>query len=180
MSCAIGSHHAAGYHSSDDKKAGWWDTFIGPGKAIDTTRFCGGVLTTLAAATARPVQPVPTQKPASRMVQIFLSHYQRLGKTQVMLSDYLGIDIWHAIVGGSMGGMQAMQWSIDYPSRFKNAWSLPARRSCLRKISPLTRWHANRFYPILILRRTLYRAGQNPQTRFDFGAYGRSYHLSHR
>ena len=34
-------------------------------------------------------------------------------------SDYLGIDIWHAIVGGSMGGMQAMQWSIDYPSRLK-------------------------------------------------------------
>ena len=66
-----GSHHAAGYHSSDDKKSRLVGYFIGPGKAIDTTRFLWCVLTTLVAATARPVQPVPTQKPASPMVQIF-------------------------------------------------------------------------------------------------------------
>lgn len=115
-----GSHHAAGYHSSDDKKAGWWDTFIGPGKAIDTTRFFVVCLNNIGSCygSTGPTSTNPeTGKPYGP--DFPLVTIKDWVKTQVMLSDYLGIDIWHAIVGGSMGGMQAMQWSIDYPSRLK-------------------------------------------------------------
>lgn len=115
-----GSHHAAGYHSSDDKKAGWWDTFIGPGKAIDTTRFFVVCLNNIGSCygSTGPTSTNPeTGKPYGP--DFPLVTIKDWVKTQVMLSDYLGIDIWHAIVGGSMGGMQAMQWSIDYPGRLK-------------------------------------------------------------
>lgn len=115
-----GSHHAAGYHSTQDDKAGWWDALIGPDKAIDTKRFfvvclnnigsCHGSTgpTTLNPATGEPFGadfPLITVKDWV--------------KTQVLLADRLGIKCWYAVIGGSMGGMQALQWSVDYPTRLK-------------------------------------------------------------
>ena len=117
-----GSHHAAGFHSDDDKKAGWWDNMIGPNKSIDTNRFfvvCVNNIGSCFGSTGPT-----TINPDSSEAQVYGPDFPLVTikdwvKTQAMLSDLLGIDIWHAIVGGSMGGMQALQWAVDYPDRLK-------------------------------------------------------------
>lgn len=115
-----GSHHAAGYHSVDDKKPGWWDNFIGPNKAVDTNKFyvvCLNNIGSCYGSTGPTSQDPSTGKPyAANFPMVTIKDWV---KTQVMLADRLGIQIWHAIVGGSMGGMQALQWSVDYPNRLK-------------------------------------------------------------
>ena len=116
-----GHHHAAGYHSPDDKKAGWWDECIGPGKPIDTNHFfvvslnnlggCHGSTgpSSVNPATGRPWGPDFPPLRARDWVN-----------SQVRLADYLGIDCWAAVVGGSLGGMQAMRWSLEYPERIRH------------------------------------------------------------
>ncbi len=115
-------HHAAGYHSMDERKPGWWDNCIGPGKAIDTRRFfvvcsnnLGGCHGSTGPASTNPV----TGKPYGRgFPDIVVKDWVR---SQSRLADKLGIDRWAAVIGGSLGGMQAMQWSIDYPERLAHA-----------------------------------------------------------
>ena len=117
-----GDQHAAGYHSMDDKKAGWWDSAIGPGKAIDTNRFfvvsinnlggCKGSSgpNTINPATGRywgPDFPIVTVKD-----WVLCQH-------RFMLS--LNIAHWCAVIGGSLGGMQVLQWTIDFPDLIKYA-----------------------------------------------------------
>ncbi|MBH0085130.1 homoserine O-acetyltransferase [Psychrobacter sp. SCQQ22] len=126
-----GSHHAAGLHSADDKKAGWWDNMIGPNKAIDTNRFyvvcvnnIGSCFGSTGPTTLNPESVSPDDESNSTEPPVYGPDFPLVTikdwvKTQAMLSDRLGIDVWHAIVGGSMGGMQALQWSVDYPNRLK-------------------------------------------------------------
>lgn len=126
-----GSHHAAGFHSSDDKKSGWWDNMIGPNKAIDTNQFyvvcvnnIGSCFGSTGPTTINPdsVNSEKTENESEPQVygpDFPLVTIKDWVKTQAMLSDRLGIEIWHAVVGGSMGGMQALQWSVDYPNRLK-------------------------------------------------------------
>lgn len=126
-----GSHHAAGFHSADDKKAGWWDNMIGPNKTIDTNRFyvvcvnnigsCFGSTgpTTINPNSVNSEKTDDKNEPHVYGPDFPLVTIKDWVKTQAMLSDRLGIDVWHAIVGGSMGGMQALQWSVDYPNRLK-------------------------------------------------------------
>lgn len=117
-----GSHHAAGYHSPDDTKAGWWDSLIGNGKAIDTSKFFVVCLNNIGSCHG---STGPTsQNPATGTIygaDFPLITIKDWVKTQVMLADRLGIAKWHAVVGGSMGGMQALQWSVDYPDRLARA-----------------------------------------------------------
>ncbi len=126
-----GSHHAAGFHSADDKKAGWWDNMIGPNKTIDTNRFyvvcvnnIGSCFGSTGPTTINP-DSVNLEKTADKNeAHVYGPDFPLVTikdwvKTQAMLADRLGIDVWHAIVGGSMGGMQALQWSVDYPNRLK-------------------------------------------------------------
>lgn len=113
-----GDHHAAGFHSAQDKHPGWWDTCIGPGKPIDTNRFyvvcpnnlggCGGSTgpTSLNPNSGRRWGP---DFPAIRV--------EDWVRSQALLADYLGIHRWAAVVGGSLGGMQAMDWAVRYPDR---------------------------------------------------------------
>lgn len=117
-----GHHHAAGYHSLADKRPGWWDTAIGPGKAIDTHRFfvvslnnIGGCHGSTGPASINPEtgQPWGPDFPMVTVRDWVLS--------QTRLADALGIDCWAAVIGGSLGGMQALQWSIDFPDRLRNA-----------------------------------------------------------
>ncbi|STY79878.1 homoserine O-acetyltransferase [Moraxella catarrhalis] len=113
-----GSHHAAGYHSADDTKAGWWDNLIGNGKAIDTSKFFVVCLNNIGSCHGSTgpttINPKTEKIYGADFPLITIKDWV---KTQVMLSDRLGIKKWHAIVGGSMGGMQALQWSVDYPDR---------------------------------------------------------------
>ena len=117
-----GDHHAAGYHSAKDAKPGWWDHCIGPGKPIDTGKFfvvgmnnlggCGGSTGPLS------VNPASGQPWGARFPAVTVKDWVR---SQAMLADTLGIERFAAVIGGSLGGMQALQWAIDFPQRVAHA-----------------------------------------------------------
>ena len=117
-----GDHHAAGFHSAEDAKPGWWDTCIGPGKPIDTTKFhivalnnLGGCNGSTGPATIDPATGEPY---GERFPTVTVKDWV---KSQAMLADTLGIQRFAAVVGGSLGGMQALQWAIDHPGRIRHA-----------------------------------------------------------
>ncbi|KZE33592.1 homoserine O-succinyltransferase MetX [Crenobacter luteus] len=117
-----GHHHVAGRYSDADKYPGWWDNMVGPGKPIDTERFfvigvnnLGGCHGSTGPSSINP----DTGKPwGSAFPVVTVNDWV---KAQARLADRLGIDTFAAVIGGSLGGMQALQWSIDYPERVKNA-----------------------------------------------------------
>lgn len=122
-----GDHHAAGYHSTDDKKPGWWDACIGPGKPIDTNRFFVVSLNNLGgcAGSTGPVSTNPESgKPYGPDFPVVT--VRDWVKSQVMLMDRLGIEKWAAVVGGSLGGMQVLRWAISYPERLHHAVCIAA------------------------------------------------------
>jgi homoserine O-acetyltransferase len=116
-----GHHHAAGYHSLSDPKPGWWDDYIGPGKPIDTRRFyvvslnniggCHGSTgpTSINPESGRPWGP---DFPSLRC--------RDWVSTQRELMKMLGIEQWAAVIGGSLGGMQAMRWALEYPDQLRH------------------------------------------------------------
>jgi len=117
-----GDHHAAGFHNQADKKPGWWDSCIGPGKPIDTQVFFVVCLNNLGGCNGstgpNKVNPDTGDLygPTFPVVTV-----QDWVKSQVRLADMFGIDVWAAVVGGSLGGMQALRWSLDFPDRLKHA-----------------------------------------------------------
>ena len=117
-----GDHHAAGYHSPDDAKPGWWDSCIGPGKPIDTRKFFVVSLNNLGGCNGstgpRTLDPATGEPYGARFPAVTVKDWV---KSQAMLADTLGIDCFAAVVGGSLGGMQALQWAIDYPDRVEHA-----------------------------------------------------------
>ena len=116
-----GDAHAAGFHHGD-KHPGWWDNMIGPGKAFDTDRYfviCSNVIggckgstgpTSLNPATGRPYGLAFPLIAIADMVN-----------AQVRLIDHLDIDRLLCVAGGSMGGMQVLQWVTSYPERIRSA-----------------------------------------------------------
>lgn len=124
-----GDHHAAGYYSEDDdnEKPGWWDCFIGPGKALDTNKFFVVSLNNLGgcAGSTGPSSINPkTGKPFGPDFPIVT--VRDWVNSQARLADYLGIRRWAAVVGGSLGGMQVMRWAISYPDRLRHALIIAA------------------------------------------------------
>jgi len=117
-----GTHHAAGYHSMDDKKPGWWDTCIGPGKAIDTDKFyvvCPNNIGGCNGSTGpNHINPETGKYWGPDFPPLRVRDWVR---SQAGLADNLGIEQWAAVVGGSLGGMQVMRWSLEYPERLKHA-----------------------------------------------------------
>jgi homoserine O-acetyltransferase len=116
-----GNHHLAGYHSMDDRKPGWWDSAIGPGKIIDTNRFFVVGLNNLGGChgSSGPNQLNPeTGAPYGPDFPIVT--VPDWVESQARLADRLGIQQWAAVIGGSLGGMQALQWAIDYPQRLRH------------------------------------------------------------
>jgi homoserine O-acetyltransferase len=117
-----GHHHAAGYHSAEDRKPGWWETCIGPGKPIDTNRFHVVSLNNLGGCHGstgpRSIDPHTNQPYGPTFPRVTVADWVA---SQALLSDRLGIEQWAAIIGGSLGGMQAMQWAIDFPDRLRHA-----------------------------------------------------------
>lgn len=117
-----GHHHVAGKYRKEDPYPGWWDHMIGPGKPIDIEKFfvvginnLGGCHGSSGALSLNP-----------RTGKIYgadfpLVQVEDWVHSQAMLADYLGINTWAAVVGGSLGGMQVLQWTISYPQRLKHA-----------------------------------------------------------
>ena len=117
-----GDHHAAGYNRIDDRKPGWWDNCIGPNRPLDTNKFfvvcpnnlggCGG--------STGPLSKNPSSGkcygPDFPIVTV-----RDWVESQARLADELRIESWAAVMGGSLGGMQALQWSVAYPNRVRNA-----------------------------------------------------------
>ncbi|WP_136249108.1 homoserine O-succinyltransferase MetX [Halomonas borealis] len=117
-----GHHHAAGYHSPDDRKPGWWDAHIGPGKSIDTERFFVVSLNNLGGChgSTGPISENPATGTAWGPDFPMLTVVDWV-HSQARLADRLGIECFAAVVGGSLGGMQVLQWTLTYPERIAHA-----------------------------------------------------------
>jgi len=120
-----GDHHCAGVYSLHDRKPGWWNRMIGPGKPIDTNRFfvicsncLGGCQGSTGPSSINPGTGVPYR------LRFPLPTIGDMVRAQAKLTDYLRIDRLFAVVGGSMGGMQALQWAIDFPERVGSVLAL--------------------------------------------------------
>ena len=113
-----GDHHAAGYHSKDDKKPGWWDSCIGPGKPFDTNKFFVVSLNNLGGCRGSSGPNSQNEKTGKEYGPDFpIVTVKDWVNSQKMLADFLEIDCWACVVGGSLGGMQALQWAISYPKK---------------------------------------------------------------
>jgi homoserine O-acetyltransferase len=117
-----GNHHVAGKYTEADKNPGWWDNLVGPGKPLDTNKFFVIGLNNLGGChgSSGPLSTNPsTDKPWGASFPVVT--VEDWVNSQVRLADYLGIQQLAAIVGGSLGGMQALQWTIAYPERVRHA-----------------------------------------------------------
>jgi len=117
-----GNHHAAGYHSPADWKPGWWDNYIGPGKPIDTDRFfvvCPNNLGGCHGSTG----PSSINPETEKVWGITFPPLRARDwvNSQAKLADKLNIKKWAAVIGGSLGGMQAMRWALEFPDRIDHA-----------------------------------------------------------
>ena len=113
-----GDHHCAGVHDIEERKLGWWNFMVGPGKPIDTSRYfviCSNVLGGCQGSSGPGSIHPKTGKPYN--LDFPKLTVQDMVKAQSLLIDSLGIDCLHAVIGGSMGGMQTLQWAIDFPER---------------------------------------------------------------
>lgn len=116
-----GDSHAAGWHEGD-KKPGWWNIIIGPGKPLDTNRYfiiCSNVVGSCKGTTGpSDINPDTDKEYALNFPIITIGD---MVKAQKKLLQYIGITQLYAVIGGSMGGMQVLQWTISYPDMVSNA-----------------------------------------------------------
>jgi homoserine O-acetyltransferase len=117
-----GNAHAAGYNQPGERQPGWWDIMIGPGKAFDTREYfviCSNVIGGCKGSTGPSSVNPQTGRPYALTFPIVTIH--DMVNTQNVLIDHLGIEQLLCVVGGSMGGMQVLQWVVSYPDRVRLA-----------------------------------------------------------
>jgi homoserine O-acetyltransferase len=122
-----GHHHVAGHYADDPKNVGWWDNMIGPGKPVDTDRFfvigvnnLGGCHGSTGPSSVDP----QTGKPYGAGFPVVT--VEDWVESQARLADLLGIRQFAAVMGGSLGGMQALQWSLSFPERVRHVLVIAA------------------------------------------------------
>ena len=135
-----GDSHAAGSAQDGQPTPGWWDGLVGSGCAIDTDKYfvvCTNSLGGCQGSTG-PASPHPLDgKPyGSRFPVITVRDMVR---AQVRVSDLLGINVWHSVIGGSMGGMQVLEWGITFPHRVR---TLVPIATCLQATAQQIAWGA--------------------------------------
>lgn len=117
-----GDHHAAGYHAPHDRRTGWWDSMIGPGKAFDTNKYwviCSNILGGCKGSTGpgsinpRTGEPYALDFPVVTIGDMVVAQKQ--------LIDHLKVSQLYSIAGGSMGGFQVMEWALRYPEMVRSA-----------------------------------------------------------
>jgi homoserine O-acetyltransferase len=113
-----GDSHVAGYYSKDDPKPGWWDIMVGPGKGIDTNKYfvvCSNILGSCMGSTGPcTINPDTVLPYALDFPMVTIGDMVR---AQKFLIDHLGIEKLLAVVGGSIGGMQVLEWCVKYPDK---------------------------------------------------------------
>ena len=121
------AHHVAGRHADNPDNLGWWDNMVGPGKAVDTNRFfvigvnnLGGCHGSTGPSSINP----KTGKPWGGDFPVVT--VEDWVQAQARFASRLGIEQFAAVMGGSLGAMQALQWSIDQPERLRNALVIAA------------------------------------------------------
>jgi len=117
-----GDAHAAGVHAADEKKPGWWDGFIGPGKGLDTDRYfviCANVLGGCQGTTG-PGSIDPATGKRYCLSFPFLT-VRDIVAVHAKLVEYLGIHSLCAVIGGSLGGMQVLEWAVRFPDQVRSA-----------------------------------------------------------
>lgn len=117
-----GSHHVAGHYADDPRELGWWDNLVGPGKPLDTRKFfvigvnnlggCHG------SSGPNRINPATGRLWGADFPFVTVEDWV---DAQARLADRLGIERFAAVVGGSLGGMQALSWTLQYPERIANA-----------------------------------------------------------
>ena len=119
-----GHHHVAGYTDADniERTLGWWDNIVGPGRPLDTGRFfivglnnLGGCHGSTGPKSINPATGKPWGADFPMVAVVDWVH------AQAKLADHLGIRQWAAVMGGSLGGMQALRWTITFPERVRHA-----------------------------------------------------------
>jgi homoserine O-acetyltransferase/O-succinyltransferase len=117
-----GDCHVAGYYDEADAKPGWWEFMVGPGKGIDTDRhfvICSNIIGSCMGSTG-PTSPKPdTGKPYG--LEFPLVTIGDMVAAQKALMDHLGVPVLQSVIGGSVGGMQALEWALRYPDMVKSA-----------------------------------------------------------
>ncbi len=153
-----GDAHAAGYHSPQDRKPGWWDPMIGPGRAIDTNRYfviCSNVLGSCKGTTGPASINPRTGKPWGMSFPIVT--VRDMVRVQALLLDRLEIPGILCVIGGSMGGMQALEWAVRFPDRVRSAvpisttgasspMSIGFNKICRRAIMSDPNWRGGDYY----------------------------------
>jgi len=139
-----GSAHLAGRYTEDDQKTGWWDAIVGPGCLLDTDRYfviCANVIGSCYGSTG-PASINP--KTGKRYNLTFpVVTVRDMVRAQLPLIDHLGIDRLLTVLGGSMGGMQALEWATQYPDRIRSAIALattPAPSAQAISLNAVARW----------------------------------------
>ena len=117
-----GGHHVAGTYADQPKSLGWWDNMIGPGKPVDTNKFfvvgvnnlggCHGSTGPLS------LNPETGRRYGADFPMVTVEDWVA---AHARLANHLGIDTWAAVMGGSLGGMQALEWSLQFPDRVRHA-----------------------------------------------------------
>jgi homoserine O-acetyltransferase len=116
------SHHVAGVYEGQDKSEGWWDNMIGPGKPVDTNRFFVIGVNNLGSCFGS-TGPMHINPDTGRVygADFPVVTVEDWVDAQARLLDALGIEVLAAVLGGSLGGMQALAWTLQYPSRVRHA-----------------------------------------------------------
>jgi homoserine O-acetyltransferase len=117
-----GDAHVAGRNRPDDRKPGWWDNMVGPGKAFDTDRYfviCSNCIGGCKGSTGPSSQNPATGRPYA--LDFPMVTMRDMVRAQARLIDHLGIEQLMCVVGGSMGGMQVLDWAVSYPDRVRLA-----------------------------------------------------------
>ena len=116
------AHHVAGYYADQPDSVGWWDNMIGPGKPLDTEKFfvvgVNNVGGCFGSTGPRSVNPATGKPWGSAFPVVTVEDWVN---AQARLADRLGIGSFAAVMGGSLGAMQALQWAISYPDRIRNS-----------------------------------------------------------
>jgi len=120
-----GGHHVAGIYADNPKNVGWWDNLVGPGKPLDTNKFfvvgvnnLGGCFGSTGPLS---IDPQTGKRYGANFPMVTVEDWVA---AQARLADHLGIDTWAAVMGGSLGGMQAIEWSLQFPDRIRHVMAI--------------------------------------------------------